>query len=205
MKNKILSILCIFILVSFIFINNNTFATSNSFYLSINGTIVELPDFYNNINTSNGFIITSSDLNEFRIMEFLDTPYDNRVFSEVLYSFETFRYYTSEAKILGSWKIYTYTLDGSYTVEYTSNDHWDWSYHWPVVYSSYNIYDVDGQLFFHQAPLSLTAIQVLEQNSPMKIFQTMTHGMIPYLIVFLVGLVAFWKAWQLLLKELRKA
>jgi len=38
-----------------------------------------------------------------------------------------------------------------------------------------------------------------------KTFQTMITGMIPYLAVFLVGLVAFWKGWQLLLTALHKA
>lgn len=57
--------------------------------------------------------------------------------------------------------------------------------------------------FFQPTPLSLG--QAMTKAEVLKTFQTMIRGMIPSLIVFLVGLVAFWKVWQLLLKELRKA
>ena len=72
-------------------------------------------------------------------------------------------------------------------------------------YSDVDIYTdyTCTEIFFQRTPTSL--VEVLEVVAPAKIFQTMMSGMIPYLIVFVIGLVAFWKAWQLLLKELRRA
>lgn len=70
------------------------------------------------------------------------------------------------------------------------------------VYCSHDILNVEGNVVFQKPVLTLG--EVLEQTNPVQTFQTMTRGIITYLIVFLVGLVAFWKAWQLLSKELRK-
>lgn len=72
-----------------------------------------------------------------------------------------------------------------------------------IIYSNFDIVNDNGDVVFQKPVLTLG--KVLEKNSPVKMFQIMTHGTITYLIVFLVGLVAFWKAWQLLSKELRKA
>lgn len=71
-----------------------------------------------------------------------------------------------------------------------------------VIYCSRDIKDSGGNVVF-RGPVP-TLGEVLEKNNPVQTFQTMTRGIITYLIVFLVGLVAFWKAWQLLSKELRK-
>ena len=71
-----------------------------------------------------------------------------------------------------------------------------------VIYCSRDIKDSEGNVVF-RGPVP-TLGEVLEKNNPVQTFQTMTRGIITYLIVFLVGLVAFWKAWQLLSKELRK-
>ena len=70
------------------------------------------------------------------------------------------------------------------------------------LYCNIDLVDQSGNVVF-QVPV-LTLGEVLEQTNPVQTFQTMTRGIITYLIVFLVGLVAFWKAWQLLFKELRK-
>ena len=81
---------------------------------------------------------------------------------------------------------------------------------WIDATDTYNFYlknlslytDENKSDFFLKAPVLAMA---LEMSDPMKTYQTMMNGMIPYLIAFLVGLVAFWKAWQLLLSQLRKA
>lgn len=77
-----------------------------------------------------------------------------------------------------------------------------------IIYSSFDITDTEGNVLF-QGPVLTTETptlgEVLEKANPVETFQTMTHGMITYLLVFLVGLVAFWKAWSLLSKSLRKA
>ena len=77
-------------------------------------------------------------------------------------------------------------------------------YYHSFVESTKDIYDNNGSIFF-QGPPATTLAAVLEEAQTVKTFQTMMSGIIPYLIALVVGLVAFWKAWQLLLKELRKA
>ena len=75
------------------------------------------------------------------------------------------------------------------------------------IYKSYNSSN-DGsidEIFFQKTPVPSTLVEVLEMSKPKEMFQTMIRGIIPYLIALVVGLVAFWKAWQILLKELRKA
>ena len=60
-----------------------------------------------------------------------------------------------------------------------------------------------SEVFIH--PVQESLAQVLEKNNPVKNFQTMMSGIIPYLIAFIIGLVAFWKGWQFLSTQLRKA
>ena len=87
-----------------------------------------------------------------------------------------------------------------YTSNYPIGGNYDLS---KVIYSSFDLTDVDGNILFPKTALTLA--QTLEMEKPVEKFQTMIVGIIPYLIAFLIGLVAFWKAWQLLFKELRKA
>lgn len=74
--------------------------------------------------------------------------------------------------------------------------------------SSIDIYDYndpDKVVFQHPPVPDRTLVEALEENSPVEKFQTMMSGMIKYLLLFLIGLVAFWKGWQMLSKELRRA
>lgn len=72
-----------------------------------------------------------------------------------------------------------------------------------ILLNDFDLCDTEGNVVFPRPVLTLA--EVLEKEKPAETFQTMMSGIIPYLLVFLIGLVAFWKAWQLLSKELRKA
>lgn len=61
----------------------------------------------------------------------------------------------------------------------------------------------DSTVFFSR--MALTLSMIVEQSHPEEMIPTMIVGLIPCLMLFLVGLVAFWKAWQLLSRLLRKA
>lgn len=90
------------------------------------------------------------------------------------------------------------------TLSFNNNiDHNYGSYYNVLFYSNFDIYDESNNLVFQRPVLTLG--EALEITNPVEMYQTMIHGMIISLIVFLVGLVAFWKAWSLLSKELRKA
>lgn len=59
-------------------------------------------------------------------------------------------------------------------------------------------YEGSGQpvIFFQQAPLQMSILSGALKE---------VRSLIPYLVVFLIGLVAFWKGWQFLSTQLRKA
>lgn len=58
-----------------------------------------------------------------------------------------------------------------------------------------------NEIFFQSTPLALSPYRTTILMG--TVFQIV--GLIPYLAVFLIGLVAFWKAWQFLLQQLRTA
>ncbi len=59
--------------------------------------------------------------------------------------------------------------------------------------------------FFDPAAQEVTLAQVLEETKPVEIFKTTIVGFLKYLIAFVVFVIAFWKGWQFLLKQLRQA
>lgn len=95
----------------------------------------------------------------------------------------------------------TINLSGNTLIRYA-----DGGFKYSLIYSTHDIYtspDGTGDLVF-QRPV-LTLAEVLEEAKPVETFQTTMSGIIVSLTVFLVGLVAFWKAWSFLSKNLRKA
>lgn len=72
-----------------------------------------------------------------------------------------------------------------------------------VIYSSLDLKDEFGNVVFQRPVLSLG--EVLEITNPVKKFQITMSGTIIFLVVFLVSLVGFLKAWSLLSNSLRKA
>ena len=76
-----------------------------------------------------------------------------------------------------------------------------------IIASTADIKNSDGETFFfygmplsHHAVWKTTTSQTLQQ-----MFLITMAGLVKFLIPLLVGLVAFWKSWQLLLQQLRRA
>lgn len=67
--------------------------------------------------------------------------------------------------------------------------------------SNYDVYRIDGNVFF-SPPLPPLRKALQNQNLLQNLILPL-RGLIPYLIGFLILLVAFWKAWQFLLQQLR--
>ncbi len=78
-----------------------------------------------------------------------------------------------------------------------------------IVYSTFNVMDTDGNVVFRVAPqaeIPEITKALVEQTTqlgmkPLEVIKVV----LPIVIVTIVGLIAFWKAWQFLLKQLRKA
>lgn len=211
-KNKYLIVL-FFILLVFVILGLSNKVSAFTLETDENNYI-ELPDFTNLLDAEFDIVVivkstssyylyvgcSSSDMSSFG--ENCNSPLfiNDGTFEYINFGKGRQYYY-----INGSWHIYVDYGDLGYTdslIFYLNIS--GVSQNMQILYSNYNIKNVDGEIFF-QKTAQLTLGEVLEINNPVKIFQIMTHGIIPYLIVFIVGLVAFWKAWQLLLKELRKA
>lgn len=216
MKNKILSILCIFILVSFIFINNNAFAVSYSTEFTEIYEYSYWNDFNNNVINGRPYFIVPRGDGSYALFAYpCELSYSH-------WNFETDDVYfyikngalicrnstlNEETSHFSDYVLYSDSYDTVHTCWDLGRDFFttDIIVNNSDIQLSESIYsDVERKEYFF-SPVPVNLAQALELHNPMTSFQTMTRGMIPYLIVFLVGLVAFWKAWQLLLKELRKA
>lgn len=71
------------------------------------------------------------------------------------------------------------------------------------IYTDSSLTDV----FFHSAPLGITQTLV-EETEKVQIaeqLRTMVVGFLKYLIALVISVIAFWKGWQFLLTQLKKA
>ena len=75
-----------------------------------------------------------------------------------------------------------------------------------ITYSSYDVLDNEGTLFFQVTPLGVGSLALIAMrlNLTEEITTTLV-GLLKLLIPFLICLIGFWKGWHLLLKILRKA
>lgn len=73
------------------------------------------------------------------------------------------------------------------------------------MYTNKPVYkDIDRKEIFFLRPQT-TLAQALKKVEVTKMYQTMMIGLVKYLVLFLIGLVAFWKSWQFLFKNLQRA
>lgn len=209
MKNKILTISIILILLSFIFINS-CFATGFEDYPTvpilnkING--VDVSNFNHHI-----LIYHGSDAIILKVVyfskEYLDPTFyiwndDSFIISiegdgkPPVFYYQNYLFDTTS----NSWNI---ALNGS------CNNFQKFGLSGYTFYAStVDIYNSDrATLFFQQTPVpqDLTLAMVLEMNSPMEIFKKQMKNVVVSLVAFLVGLVAFLKAWAWLKTQLHKA
>ena len=200
MKNKILTISIIFILLTFVFINTNVFA-GNLGDLNVDITTIS--------HTQYGYVIYKSTDGNIYLACSPDSIHPNATYTNNHICFSGTSGYSSGS----SWitKVYKINSDNSITfiADQQPGNSSDYKVS-EVYYSDRDIYTQNKASLFFLAtpipdPIPETLAGVLEMSNPTQTFQTMMRGIIPYLIALVVGLVAFWKAWQLLLKELRKA
>lgn len=73
-----------------------------------------------------------------------------------------------------------------------------------ILYSSFDLYYEDGSIFFPKAPIKVTFLDQMKKTQMGAVMTTIV-SLIPLLIVLLVSLIAFRKAWAWLSKVLRTA
>ena len=208
MNNKIITISIIFILISFCFINTCFAYTVDTDY--------ELPE--TNLFTE---YITGKDDNGYYIINGSSTVCD-RYFvitdgKELVYIFVSDGYFSDDAKTyyMNNRETYNYIyfeyyLDGSFKRQNSLRNDTSMGvmFNQDYVYTSFDCKFADGTVFFQAPPVmeqETTLAMVLEQNNPMEIFKILMKNVVVSLVVFLVGLVAFLKAWAWLKTQLHKA
>lgn len=90
-----------------------------------------------------------------------------------------------------------YSSDSSYTIPFATN--------YP---STYYISTDEGLIsFFQMAPqgITQTLVEELTKAKPMEEMKTIVLGYLKYLIALVISVIAFWKGWQFLSMQLRKA
>lgn len=129
--------------------------------------------------------------------DFVFTQVDNKDFFTITsengfyYSFNNFANYTSPYPIFA-----TTMLSYQASITGTSSN---------IIYSNFDLKDNNGNVVFQGAPQGITQALV-EQATQLGMKPLVgIKEIILVVIVTIVGLIAFWKAWQLLSKQLRKA
>lgn len=207
LKSKLFIILLVFILISFSFISFSKANNEITYIFNKQTYNITLPE-----NLVGNFVIcrdngsytllytTSSGY--FKItQEFSDGKYGIMCYSDkectktkpynilVLFSSNTTLDYINGN--IGSWK----PTDYQQRYDFQS-----------MFYSSVDVY-YNGELFFQLPPQGITQMLVAETTKAqiMEQMKIIVVGFLKYLIVFVVSLIAFWKGWQFLLGQLRKA
>lgn len=205
MKNKILTISIIFILLTFVFISNNVFATSLSDY----------PDFP--VPTTVG----GNSPNNYRRLNYIYLGPNNNTFLVSYF----YTYVSNKKPVIIADEAITYNYTGSSTYYYTyilNNDDSTWSSYdngtsesgntishtpyYDIYYSEIDIYNKSGDIVFQVPPVQQRVVaQKLEGVEMKEPIITTIVGLAKLLIPFLICLIGFWKGWQLLLKILHKS
>lgn len=197
MKNKkFLFMLFSFIVLSvFAVFNNNCYATTNSIVFNDGESDVTLSDLPLSLNDYNAIVIKSTNTSYKYYLMFYGK--DTNL---VLGGTNGLQLTTADSSKITFYFVkndLSYQSYGSISLQdgcYTSN----------FYYSSADVLDSSGNVVF-QGPTLTTLAEALEKANPVETFQTMMAGLVKYLILFLILLVAFWKGWQFLLKQLRHA
>ena len=76
-----------------------------------------------------------------------------------------------------------------------------------ILYSTSDLYNASGDIFFQKTLLGITETLVAETNKAQitEQLKTMIAGFLKYLIVLVISVIAFWKGWQFLSTQLKKA
>lgn len=165
MKNKILPILCIFILLSLILVNTSFASTNETFTCSYNGTSYTVPALPEDVYNYNYYFIakTSGSNAKYKLV------YSNEPFIYVE-KCTAFKEYGVDCITRG--KITYYTYDPSTMSDWTKETKADLhisgflkpseNYWYFLCYTNADICDESGTVFFHQAPVTAVEIPALE-------------------------------------------
>lgn len=218
MKKKILFTSILLLFISLLFINNNVFATT-----------YDLSDYKNHLHSGSAWVLVYSIDNDNFYMVTGGSSNNKYTYcgTTTLESGEIVSTgYFLFSGALGSGM--SQSLGDNYVCEFNKETNTFGSrvkYGWDtqgtqnaigkcrIIASGQDVHPFNkSDVFFQQTPVpskviigQTTLAEELEMAQVTENFQTMIRGIIPYLIALVVGLVAFWKAWQLLLKQLRKA
>lgn len=197
MKNKILAISIIFILIIFI---NISFASTTS----------ELPSMFELCIED----LSSKSINYYDYI-ILTSPIDESGVKVVYFYFfinDTYQCYISSNIIkcnhVNIYAFYNYT-SSDYIIEESKNLDTILSYTnlnaVSVSYSSFDLKNEDGSLFFQQTPVpqDLTLAVVLEMIQVQEMWKTLMKNVVISLLVFVVSYLALRKAWSFLRTQLK--
>lgn len=211
MKNKILSILCVFILVSCLFINNNVFAANTVDVIDIEDEALfnliyqteeyKSGDYY--------FVVGRGDNSSayYKIV-FLKKTDNLKAYVNNFSGSDYYVYYS----VGNDQSIYKATINPTELVflenKISHKSNLFYLSKSGMFYANFDIYSDNTYTdFFFKAPImeqELTMAQILEQNNPVQTFSNLMKNVVVSLVVFLVGLVAFLKAWTWLKSQLRQ-
>lgn len=196
MKNKSFLIIYIFLLITVLF-TSNVFA---SFDFTLNNEKYSYPDLpvVSDDFSSKRFIILRDYLNTVYLC-FVNTSFKDKI----VWSGNSL-YYTGNN---GNYAFKTFYLkdnsEWKYCFDRNSHDRAQFTF----LFSTENIYNPTGDVFFHHTPLGITQTLVAETEKAqiMEQIKTMIVGFLKYLIVLVISVIAFYKGWKFLSTQLRKS
>lgn len=214
MKNKILTISIIFILLSFIFINNNVFASVSYTY---NNKEIILPDLpfdteqhpYYILGYCNHYLDgTSSSY----LVAYPKGTYDKYYFLNVSGE-NCVSYYGNDSGNKSGWTYYYIKYSDDYSsssyqwtsAENTSLDYIKFGSKGYIISSTFDVYtDSSFTDFFFKAPVTeITLAQALEKIQVQEMWKTLMKNVVISLLVFVVSYLALRKAWSFLRTQLK--
>lgn len=208
MKNKFfthrfLPILSIFLFIAFVF-TTNVFASSLSFH-SVDTLNTDLPNLYQDmLGCRNGYENHLLLINTQDYYYLLACSKDLVVKNNSLY-------------VSGSAPLYIWRISSDYTSYttmfadgvnnfYINSNSFSYLANYEYMNTNYTIVDENNNLVF---PLPPTVTEVLvEETNKTQIaeqLKIMIAGFLKYLIALVISVIAFWKGWQFLSTQLKKA
>lgn len=202
MKNKIFSILCIFLLVI-----TSLFTNVKAIEITSDDLTFNIPNgVYNYLlgNYENGgylLLVPKSENAVFKI-----TGETNKAYGIMCYfdtSFTTVCPFDSYYLPFGNGTDFN-SSSVSITKDVTTNRTFEKNK--PFFYSSFDVYNASGKIFFQKPLLGITKTLVVETEKAQiaEQIKIMIAGFLKYLIALVISVIAFWKGWQFLSIQLRK-
>lgn len=214
LTHKFLPVMAVFMLVIFT-LCTSCFASSDLKFS--NDEIYNLPDFTDIVGNNDYCIIYGKNTNIGT--RFLLLPYDKDNYQLRLVKIGdkySLRLYSISSTPTDSNSIkYSY-----YYISSTSSSSWSSSSTSDTsgfyfsggiygVYATQDLYDLDGNLVFQVAPqipeITKTLVEQTTQTQIQEQLKLMITGFLKYLIVFVISVIAFWKGWKFLSKQLKRA